>query len=170
MSTFPNFQPFSYDSETDILTGALNKSALVSAVKEMTVNNNAHAFILLDLDGFKKLNSTPGHISGNQLLVDVVASLRRGLRRNDIIGRIGGDEFVALTKNVQKNDVMRKASELLDEVPCSIGIVPWMKGMSVTDIFDWADDNMYEAKRNGKGSVCFNVLQPRKTAEVTEEK
>lgn len=161
MSTFPNFQPFSYDSETDILTGALNKSALVSAVEEMTVNNNAHAFILLDLDGFKKLNSTLGHVSGNQLLVDVVASLRRGLRRNDIIGRIGGDEFFICISNVSDLSSIHRIAKHICVLSrhalsngviasASLGIVRSpIDGTSFDDLYTRARSAIRSAKKHG---------------------
>lgn len=91
------------------------------------------------------------------------------MAEDSIVGRFGGDEFIALTKNVPSQEVLSKAGEIIDKVPCSIGIVPWKTGMDITDIFDWADDNMYEAKRNGKGTVCFNVIQPRNKSEAAKE-
>ena len=72
---------------------------------------------------------------------------------------------MALSKNVSAREVQKKAEVLIDRVPCSVGIVPWEKGMSLTDVFDWADDNMYEAKRNGKGAISFQVIPPRKAEE-----
>ena len=84
MSNNPNQYFPSNEADTDMLTGALNKASLANVVEQMTANNQAHAFILLDLDGFRKLNSKLGHDSGNQLLVNVVSSLRIKKRKNEM--------------------------------------------------------------------------------------
>ena len=161
MSNFSNIQPFSCKNETDLLTGALSKSALVAAVEEMTANNNAHAFILLDLDGFKQLNNTLGHVAGNQLLVDVVNFLRKGLRRNDIIGRIGGDEFVVLLEGEdykRRQSLIEEFERKMEEnnskglVVISTGLDIYRPGRDICfdSIFERADQRMYERKKSLK--------------------
>ncbi|MBE5882631.1 MAG: diguanylate cyclase [Lachnospiraceae bacterium] len=165
-------EKMNYQAQIDGLTGLYRKEIVFDKMTEF-VKEAPEAefyFSLIDLDDFKAINDQYGHQYGDKVLKEAADTILDIYAEDSIVGRFGGDEFIALTKNVMKNDVMRKAGELIDKVPCSVGIVPWEKGMDVTDIFDWADDNMYEAKRNGKGSVCFNVLQPRKTAEVAEEK
>ncbi|MBR6617881.1 MAG: bifunctional diguanylate cyclase/phosphodiesterase [Oscillospiraceae bacterium] len=167
MSNFSNIQPFSCKNETDLLTGALSKSALVAAVEEMTANNNAHAFILLDLDGFKQLNNTLGHVAGNQLLVDVVNFLRKGLRRNDIIGRIGGDEFFICISNISDLNYIHRIAKhicVLSRHPlqnggissASLGIVRSPHdGISFDELYTRARSAVRSAKK--RGGNCYVI-------------
>lgn len=73
-----------------------------------------HAFLILDMDCFKQINDVYGHAVGDIVLQKFGSLLRNTFRENDIVGRIGGDEFVVVMKNVQTKDIaMKKAGELL---------------------------------------------------------
>lgn len=164
-------EKMNYQAQIDGLTGLYRKEIVFEKMTEF-VKEAPEAefyFCMIDLDDFKSINDKYGHQYGDSVLKEAADTILSVLAEDSIVGRFGGDEFIALTKNVVKNDVMRKASEIIDKVPCSIGIVPWEKGMDIASIFDWADDNMYEAKRNGKGGVCFNVIQPRRTEKARKE-
>lgn len=160
-------------AETDSLTGALNRSALESAVDQMSSENEAHAFIMLDIDGFKRLNDTFGHIMGDRMLVDIVRKLRQGLRREDVIGRLGGDEFMICLRNVSDPEVIDRLAKhicvltrhslpngLFLSASLGIAISP-IHGTGFSDLYSNADIAMYTTKRNGGDG--YTVFQPEMT-------
>lgn len=160
-------------AQTDSLTGALNRSALESAVDQMASGNDAHAFIMLDIDGFKRLNDTFGHIMGDNMLVDIVKKLRQGLRREDVIGRIGGDEFMICLRNVSDRSAIERLAKHIcvltrHSLPngmflsASLGIaVSPRDGTSFRELYRSADIAMYTAKHNGGDG--YALFQPEMT-------
>lgn len=164
-------EKMNYQAQIDGLTKLYRKEIVFEKMAEFVKEAPAAEFYfsLIDLDDFKVINDQHGHLYGDKVLKEAADAILGIYAEDSIVGRFGGDEFVALTKNVSVQDMTRKATELIDKVPCSIGVVPWRKGMDIESIFDWADDNMYEAKRNGKGTVCFNVIQPRMTDEAAKK-
>lgn len=163
-------EKMNYQAQIDGLTGIYRKETVFEKMTEF-VKEAPEAefyFSLIDLDDFKGINDQYGHQYGDKVLKEAADIILNIYAEDSIVGRFGGDEFVALTKNVSAQEVTRKAGELIDKVPCCVGVVPWKKGMEITEIFDWADDNMYEAKRNGKSGVCFNVIRPRRTTEAAK--
>ena len=164
-------EKMNYQAQIDGLTNLYRKEIVFDKMTEF-VKEAPEAefyFSLIDLDDFKNINDQYGHQYGDKVLKEAADTILEIYAEDSIVGRFGGDEFIALTKNVPEQEVTRKAGELIDRVPCSIGIVPWEKGMDISAIFDWADDNMYEAKRKGKGAVCFNVIQPRRMDEAAKK-
>ena len=122
---------------------------------------------MLDVDKFKEINDRYGHAAGDAVLRQVGQTLVRLFRENDIVGRIGGDEFVVLMKEVNSiRDAELKAETLCvlfrslhpegcpDEVhlSCSIGLVevPEHGGCSYMELYQNADQALYEAKRRGR--------------------
>nr|MBQ8253633.1 diguanylate cyclase [Lachnospiraceae bacterium] len=164
-------EKMSYQAQVDGLTGLYRKEIVFEKMTEFVKQapDAEFYFCMIDLDDFKTINDRYGHQYGDSVLKEAAETILDILEEDSIVGRFGGDEFIALTKNVPKAEVMRKAEEIIEKVPCSIGVVPWEKGMDIAAIFDWADDNMYEAKREGKGSVCFNGIGPRKTEKNPED-
>lgn len=92
----------------DTLTGLLNREAFVYKVKELlarpATGENVSALFLIDLDYFKEVNDTLGHIIGDQVLLDVATTLKSVVRSSDVVGRLGGDEFVVFI--VDAADIM----------------------------------------------------------------
>jgi len=160
-------------AETDSLTGALNRSALESAVNQLSSGGEAHAFIMLDIDGFKRLNDTFGHVLGDRMLVDIVSKLRQGLRKEDIIGRIGGDEFMICLRNVSEPQVIDRLAKHIcvltrHSLPngmylsASLGIAfSPMNGTSFRELYRCADIAMYSAKRSGGDG--YTIFDPEMT-------
>lgn len=160
-------EKMNYQAQVDGLTGIYRKETVFEKMEEF-VKEAPEAdfyFSVIDLDDFKSINDRYGHQYGDKVLKEAADTILGIYAEDSIVGRFGGDEFVALTKNVSEQEVAHKAEELIDKVPCCVGVVPWKKGMDITSVFDWADDNMYEAKRNGKAGVCFNKVPPRKVSE-----
>lgn len=154
----------------DSLTGLLNRSTLQSRVEShLKECSGPHALMIVDLDGFKLINDSFGHMCGDAVLSDAAAALRQVFRRGDILGRIGGDEFLIFLPDVSSGDTAaRKASELISAIAsisvnentrlsCSVGVA--MAPTDATDydtLYQLADQALYQVKKTGKGSFAFS--------------
>lgn len=155
-------------SEMDGLTGVLNKVSTESACENylqlMSDTQNA-SLLIVDIDDFKSVNDTLGHKQGDMLLKQIGYILRGIFREGDIVGRVGGDEFMVLMKNVHDPRIAEiKAEKILREISiifgeystrhfgCSIGIASnKMQGMHFSEMYSQADKALYHAKNHGKG-------------------
>ena len=126
-------------------------------------DNNKVGVVYLDLDNFKSINDTLGHSAGDQLLKDVAKILLAHVRRYDLVGRIGGDEFLVYLRHVSSVDIARQRATQLHEaindlsqvigitVSCSIGIAfAPADGTDYTTLIKCADYRTYQAKSRGK--------------------
>jgi diguanylate cyclase (GGDEF)-like protein/PAS domain S-box-containing protein len=154
-------------AERDSLTKLLNKASTqesITAYLSTEPTRNA-GMILLDLDNFKQVNDSYGHLYGDALLTQVSAILRKLLRSQDIIGRVGGDEFLVLLRDVPNAAVLNMRCQLiLDafrdffakqlpnlDLSCSAGCVLYpAHGDSYAELFQHADEALYAAKSQGK--------------------
>ena len=159
----------------DPLTGLANRTLLLehleNALARAARNSRQISVIFIDLDHFKAVNDTLGHHAGDELLVNVGQCLKACLRDEDIIARVGGDEFVVvLSSESEKEGTTKIASRLIqsiadlvyqvdDEkvVSASIGIAVYPEnGNDVDTILQNADAAMYCAKKKGKN--CFQYF------------
>lgn len=156
----------------DSLTGLYNRQTIQKEIIRSLGDPLCPRAILLfmDLDNFKSINDTMGHRSGDQVLCRVADLFRRTLRASDLVGRIGGDEFVAfLTGAITEQEGMDCARRLCDAVAgitepgfdglmlsCSIGgaVCP-RDGKDYDTLFVKADTAAYEAKRLGRNQCVF---------------
>ena len=92
-------------SETDQMTGLLNRMSGELKVEESLKNGNGGLFILLDVDHFKNINDTLGHGVGDQVIIKVAGCLKTAFRENDIVFRLGGDEFSAYASEVHDKKI-----------------------------------------------------------------
>src|SRR5699024_7319468 len=146
------------------LTNIINKKVITYS-KE----NKEFALMFLDLDRFKNINDTLGHAIGDQLLKAVGERLMLSTRPQDIVSRIGGDEYVILLPNTNKDEVKNHAEHILKEmgqyfvinnidvyISPSIGISIFPEdGQSSDILIKNADTAMYYAKRKGKNNFQF---------------
>ncbi|MEG0376984.1 MAG: diguanylate cyclase [Eubacterium sp.] len=160
-------------SQRDSLTNLYNKK---TTEEKMTyiVNNNCkngmkHGILLLDIDDFKQINDTFGHIAGDIVLSEIAKKLEELFRGSDIIGRIGGDEFLIMMRNIQTIESLRwRAIELIKglqgirvgthdiDITCSVGIVVAPEdGQNFEQLYKHADEAMYFAKKRGKNDLAF---------------
>jgi diguanylate cyclase (GGDEF)-like protein len=153
---------------TDFLTGALNRRQFLQKMQEIwlqaKISRQPFAVLMLDIDGFKKINDTLGHQVGDQCLQQVVALARMNLRQNDIIGRYGGDEFAVVLPQTDVHEAAKVARRLLDAVEnyanprftISVGIAAFPRdGEDVERILSVVDHALYEAKHLGRNQYFF---------------
>ena len=166
------FETLEHRSRHDPLTGLLNRQSSLEAVQEAVQREGSDSVLMvLDLDGFGAVNNSLGHSAGDVVLAEIAERLARKLRPSDIVGRVGGDEFVVLAR-LPVNQVPALADRVIGEierlidisvqgksasafVSCSIGIALVVAGESVADLFDRADQAMYLAKGRGRGRFEF---------------
>ncbi len=166
-----------YDATHDALTGLPNRTAFSAALAEVTASpraagNNGFALLYLDLDGFKLVNDSVGHHAGDALLVETARRLRATMRHDDVICRMGGDEFAILLPESDADDSVRIATRIVAAlrepmsfaehtlaVRASIGIiVPQRDLVHPEEILRDADTAMYHAKSLGGGQyVVFDA-------------
>ena len=157
---------------TDSLTGVLSRDTFYlmaqQKVKEVKRHNRNIALALLDIDNFKHINDTYGHQMGDKVLAWFAQTMKSCLRENDILGRIGGEEFMLVLETETSKDAhsalsrMKKSLEMsedkaVDEKITFSGGVVFIdsnnSSISLSDIIKEADDKMYEAKRQGKNLI-----------------
>ena len=159
-------------SKRDSLTNLFNKGAIQEAVDECLKGpgkEDVHAFLIIDIDNFKAINDNLGHLFGDAVLRDTAAKLPSLLRSCDLIGRIGGDEFVVFLRGYPSKDwVMERARDIIGifrkdftghsrryKISGSVGIAfsPG-DGQSYVELMKRADVALYRAKSLGKDQLC----------------
>lgn len=164
-------------ANTDALTGLCNKEKTKYEIEQWLDRKDDHqglqVFIIMDIDYFKNINDTCGHVVGDLVLQKFGKFLQEQFRSEDILGRIGGDEFVVFMKNVDSEKTIEmKVNALAEKVhdlkipelkdillSTSIGIayVP-DHGKTYLDLYKHSDMALYETKRNGRnGYTVYSV-------------
>jgi diguanylate cyclase (GGDEF)-like protein len=155
-------------ADNDSLTGVLNRRAWNEAAEAMLEGSAGRpvALLFLDLDRFKLLNDRQGHRAGDRALIEVAEALRAELRPSDLLGRFGGEEFIAMLDGVVEEQAMQVATRLCrrvhrleipvsDEFMLSVSIGVAMRTFSdtVETMIERADQAMYQAKVNGRNQA-----------------
>lgn len=156
--------------QQDPLTGLYNKSVTEELIKSYlcTSPEDIQALFVLDIDNFKGINDTYGHASGDKVLKLMAQTLRSLFRKSDVVGRIGGDEFVVCMKDCFDEEyALKKADQLSKEfllaasheqisTSCSIGVALYPRhGKDWKELFEKADTALYMSKRRGKNTVTI---------------
>lgn len=163
-------------AEVDSLTGALNRRVfldLADAQMERALRDNAPASLLvLDLDHFKRLNDTCGHLAGDRVLVAFANLVRETLRRNDLLVRYGGEEFCALLPGADAAAATAVAERIrvrfeklkVPDVPVAVTVsigaatAPPGSRTKLQDLLARADEALYAAKHRGRNHVVWLPL------------
>ncbi|MCF1428234.1 MAG: GGDEF domain-containing protein [Shewanella sp.] len=174
---YENFLNVMLDVETDSLTGLLNMKGYHSQVLavledddqsycEQSGDPKSFWLVIFDIDKFKKINDTFGHLYGDEILLLVANTMIQVFDEKDLLFRFGGDEFVvllaprtkqqarAILKQFQKQIAVIRNDKLL-QVHCSIGGVNASGANNPTDLLVQADRALYHVKENGRGDIAF---------------
>lgn len=173
---------FQIQSELDLMTGLYNKVTAERIISGLLADNcKRNAILVLDIDNFKLVNDTEGHLVGDHT-IRIIADLISGhFRKSDVIGRIGGDEFIVFMSDIPSKELARqKANDLVRllrykpnitlpaNVSVSIGLViTEPHSYEFEELFNKADQALYCAKRNGKGQYMEygSEMEERNTEE-----
>jgi diguanylate cyclase (GGDEF)-like protein/PAS domain S-box-containing protein len=175
-----------YDALTDLPNRVLLSDRIQQAIAKSRRSKEMIALVFLDLDGFKAINDTHGHLAGDHLLIGVADNMSKNLREVDTLARIGGDEFVALLIDVGDiltseplfSRLLAAAStpvpfgEFVLQVSASMGITfyPQLEEVDVDILIRQADQAMYLAKQNGKNRYhVFDVDMDKLTRSHNED-
>ena len=160
-----------YQAEHDSLTGLINRGEFEKRLRRILASDmdrGAHALCYLDLDQFKVINDTCGHLAGDELIRQISELLSSKVRKRDTLARFGGDEFAVLMEHCTLEQATRLAKDLLSAVEAfrfhwegsrfsigvSIGVVPISDiSGSVNDILSVADSACYAAKDAGRNRM-----------------
>ena len=176
-------QQLSWQASHDALTGLVNRrefeNCLQKAVLSAKASDQQHALCYLDLDQFKLVNDTCGHIAGDELLRQVTALFQSQVRTSDTLARLGGDEFGLLLFHCPLDAALRVASKLLEQlqefrfvwqdktfsIGVSIGLVAIdANTQSMTSVMSAADSACYAAKNKGRNRVQVYQADDRELA------
>ncbi|MEL7628439.1 EAL domain-containing protein [Pectobacterium aroidearum] len=166
----------------DPLTGLANRTLLTSNLETALKNKPAVCIMMVDLDGFKDVNDSLGHSSGDNILVHVAKKIKATVRSGDVVARMGGDEFALLFPGLNDKKVAGKIAEqiiheisqamIIDDhqinISASIGAVLYPEyGLTVQDLLTSADLALYQAKSEGRN--CYRFFT-RELLEVFQAK
>ena len=160
----------------DALTGLLNRRAILSQLGGMISGARRHghplSIAMVDLDNFKHINDSHGHATGDEVLIAAVRAMRANLRAEDALGRLGGEEFLALLPHTPADAAHSVAEKLRAEVArargagesisvtCSVGVATW-SGETPDVLLRRADEALYAAKEAGRDRVIAATLHGR---------
>ncbi|MDH3342347.1 MAG: GGDEF domain-containing protein [Gammaproteobacteria bacterium] len=175
-------------SKTDKLTSLANRMYLDEQLerefKRASRHNRDLVFLVFDLDHFKRVNDTHGHLGGDAVLREVGKRLKRSLRQTDFVGRYGGEEFVVILPETPLKDALPIAEnlrKLIEDTPvifeqnelqinASIGVADFRPDIhkKFEDIFALSDDALYYSKKNGRN--CVTYIDGKKPVIYTKNK
>ena len=157
-------------AQQDSLTKIYNAATCRELAEEYLEENKNCALFILDIDHFKQINDRYGHMFGDMVIIQAAQTLRKLFRTNDILGRVGGDEFMVLMKDIKNIEIIEKRchqlndlfkEELKDQITdlkvgLSIGVaLAQEQGNNYLDLFLAADQALYHAKGLGGGQHIF---------------
>ncbi len=158
---------------TDALTGLPNRRQAMACLAQAWAQSERDslplACMMVDADGFKQVNDLHGHAAGDEVLRQLSALLRDGVRRNDIVCRLGGDEFLIICPGTAPGGALRMAEAVREKaarLQVQTGSGEWLGSISIgvaaktvpmqniEDLIKAADEGLYCAKRNGRNCVA----------------
>lgn len=158
-------------SSTDYLTKLYNRKEI-----DVLLKNNENLFrrykdifsiILLDIDDFKEINDTYGHLVGDKFLIEFASILSKNTRETDFVGRWGGEEFIVICSKTNKSDALKLSNNLkniiaetkfdfVGQKTASFGVSMYKENDSIIELLSRSDDAMYLSKKAGKNKITFN--------------
>ena len=165
-----------HEALTDALTGVLNRKGFERAMAEMMEGYNAEcgplSLLVVDIDHFKKVNDTYGHLLGDKVLRTIAQTMKQRLKGRDTVARYGGEEFVVILpdtaperaaivaeqlRSVIENGKIRRGDggEPIGTVTISVGGTAYVAGEPVSEFIHRADEAMYRSKNAGRNRVTM---------------
>jgi diguanylate cyclase (GGDEF)-like protein len=186
---YTNYLGLIEQTKRDKLTGLLNRETLTNEITQLLIKNSAqnqppskqqspyendqrknndqtaHWLGIIDIDHFKSVNDTYGHLYGDEILILVARSIESCIRDDDLAFRFGGEEFVVLLKaqdieaaqmafNRMRKTIASHTFAKIKTLTASIGITQITNQMGAIDVLGGADQALYYAKENGRNKVC----------------
>lgn len=157
-------------SITDQLTKAYNRRKIDMVLEGMTKvskgNQDLFAIILIDIDYFKSVNDELGHLKGDEVLIGLADLARRVIRKGDLFGRWGGEEFIVVCPKTDEKTALEIAERICQavrnadfnigrQITCSLGVSLYDQGKSMDDCLNNADKALYVAKDKGRDQVVM---------------
>ncbi|AHJ12604.1 putative diguanylate cyclase (GGDEF domain) [Sulfurospirillum multivorans DSM 12446] len=155
-------------SQYDDLTQIYNRRYFLEIVQyhfTKMYHQKPSAIMMIDIDHFKQINDTHGHILGDDVLQYVVKLISEHLRESDIFARYGGDEFIVFFPAISQKDIyniaLRIQSKLFEDssyaspVTLSIGICLFSTSLALQNVIEYADNALYSAKSKGRNRIEF---------------
>lgn len=164
---------FIHESTTDPLTKLTNRRTMNSLMSQWVADEIPFAFIILDIDKFKRVNDRYGHSVGDEVLIYLADLMQRTVREQDICCRYGGEEFVILLPKADKVTAYLTAERLREKLedtisPCgevitiSAGVAAYpLHANHPARLIELADQSLYEAKRTGRNKTIVVPDEPR---------
>ncbi|NWO56079.1 hypothetical protein DEJ73_07410 [Chromohalobacter salexigens] len=168
---------FRRDATHDYLTTVLNRRAIFHEADMLWHQQRHFTLLLLDADHFKQINDEYGHTAGDEVLRHLANTLRGALREHDRLGRVGGEEFLIVLPESEREEVLAVAAHIrqcLADRPCqldtltlpvtfSMGLAASDEAASLPEVIDLADRRLYRAKSAGRDQLVMGELEPVET-------
>jgi diguanylate cyclase (GGDEF)-like protein len=155
-------------SNTDPLTGIYNRAKFNEELDNLICYSRRYgtpfSFVIFDFDNFKDVNDTYGHLAGDEVIKDTVVIIRDSIRKTDVFARWGGEEFVLLLPNTDREqsiEMTNRLKELITKktygkaggITCSFGLATFSESDNADSLMTRADRFLYTAKREGKNRI-----------------
>lgn len=153
-------------NRTDHLTRLLNRKSILADIESLILDKNTTKFVLFvfDIDYFKKINDTMGHVTGDVCLKNLASILKANSRDYDLLGRYGGDEFLVALPMVGYKEGLAYAQKLMEQIyinsnprftiSMGMSVYPW-DGETYKQLFEVADKGLYLAKEEGRNRIGY---------------
>jgi diguanylate cyclase (GGDEF)-like protein len=163
---------FKKKSLYDTMTNLYNHGAFMDILNDRIANHKSYhsgmSLLFIDIDNFKKINDTYGHLAGDSVLTQLGAILRKSLRKNDVPARYGGEEFAVLAARTTlqqgriigeklRHDVEQHDFGIGKNITISIGVTIYKPHEAAEAFIDRSDQALYEAKNSGKNKVVVRM-------------
>ncbi|WP_049566024.1 GGDEF domain-containing protein [Nocardiopsis sp. SBT366] len=179
------YQQLQTAARTDPKTGLLNaptwEQEAAAEINRARTTRGRAAVLIVDIDHFKRVNDSYGHLFGDQVLLGVATTIAQQLRQSDLLGRFGGEEFVVLLPGADATEAWQAAERLRSQVgrmeiavedvqvsiTISIGVaVAGDHGNDLVELLTAADLALYRAKETGRDRVCLPAGRPEVTGQI----
>ncbi len=160
-----NEREASYDGLTNVYNRTKLNELLLQQIQNAQDAHTTFSLIMIDIDFFKHINDTYGHLTGDDVLIQISELITSHIRQSDVFARWGGEEFILLLPSVSlenaeliannlKEKITTKIFPKIGHLTCSFGVTEFKENDTIDDIIQRADAALYQAKKKGRDQVC----------------